>query len=149
MFPGGFIYFDASCINSRVYLFFAGAATHGRITGILLSSIYIQKEQGLARPALLLFSRAAPALHSAVPALVGGGVSRYAAVDLLHAFIIPHFASALSIFPVIVFHRLSWVLSSLTLGPVSCIPQMEPLAGRAVIFACAVPRRKRRAAVDA
>ena len=45
--------------------------THGRIAGILLSSIYIQKEQGLARPALLLFSRAAPALHSAVPALAG------------------------------------------------------------------------------
>lgn len=88
-----------------LFIHLSGAATHGRITGMPLAllsdqsahtvallvylsvSIHIQKEQGLARPALLLFSRAAPALHPAVPASAGGGVGRYAAVDLLYTLL--------------------------------------------------------------
>ena len=102
----------------------------------LLIGIYIQKEQGLARPALLLFSRAAPALHPAVPALAGGGASRCADAvnNSLYLYYITYLASALSIFPIVIAHRLAWMRGALALCPVSRIPQMEPLADWAIIF---------------
>ena len=59
------------------------------------------------------------------------------------------FASALSIFPSVIAHRLAWVRGAFALCPVSRVPQMEPLADWAIIFIRAVPRRERCAAVDA
>lgn len=79
------------------------------------------------------------------------GQVRQQSVD--YALLLYHtFVSAVSAFaflPRAVADGLAWVLGPLALTPVSRIPQMEPLTVWAVIFICAMPRRKRRAAVDA
>ncbi len=69
------------------------------------------------------------------------------ALLLYHTFVSA--VSALALFPCAVADGLAWALSPLAIGPVSCIPQMEPLTRWAVIFICAMPRRERCTAIDA